>query len=294
MDIVNILKEFKLNSSTLKNNKIWIGGGYVRDKLAGLTEFHDYDIIIQSGCLVKIVDDFCNFLAKTYLIKRPKLKTLAASQTKQRTAMIVKVNSIKINSLNLSCDFSCLPVASDEQIPFELLKDAERRDYTMNALYYDIDTDEVIDPLGMGMAHLENGILDCPISPKETLMSDPVRIIRGARLIAKDPRRKFSLRTCEAIFDTDVIQAFMSSTTATDRIAAETNRLLKLESYRAGLDVFRDHSEIIKTMRDSLVGENSLCWMRRQMLDQYISQYFHVNDTAETIFFALPAEQVGS
>jgi tRNA nucleotidyltransferase (CCA-adding enzyme) len=62
----------------------------------------------------------------------------------------------------------------------ELLRaDAERRDFTVNALYRDLSTGEVVDPLGRGQDDLAKGVLHV-ISP-DSFRDDPLRILRGLR-----------------------------------------------------------------------------------------------------------------
>ncbi|MDR2350071.1 MAG: hypothetical protein LBF41_05520 [Deltaproteobacteria bacterium] len=63
-----------------------------------------------------------------------------------------------------------------------LREDAEARDFTLNAIYLDPLTDDLIDPLG-GLAHLERRTL-APAHPG-ILESDPVRALRAMSLISR-------------------------------------------------------------------------------------------------------------
>ena len=60
--------------------------------------------------------------------------------------------------------------------------DLHRRDFTINAIAYNIHTQEIIDPLNGG-ADLEKGILRM-ISPAN-LEDDPLRLMRGYRQAAQ-------------------------------------------------------------------------------------------------------------
>lgn len=62
--------------------------------------------------------------------------------------------------------------------------DAVRRDFTVNALYYDISNFTVLDFVG-GMADLHRHTLDLIGDPEERYREDPVRMLRAARLAAK-------------------------------------------------------------------------------------------------------------
>jgi tRNA nucleotidyltransferase (CCA-adding enzyme) len=61
--------------------------------------------------------------------------------------------------------------------------DANRRDFTANALYQDEDTGDVIDPTGTGLLDLRAGLLRTT-SP-ESFQEDPLRILRGTRFMSQ-------------------------------------------------------------------------------------------------------------
>jgi len=62
--------------------------------------------------------------------------------------------------------------------------DARRRDFTVNALYYDAATEEVIDFHG-GLADLKKRLLRVIGDPETRYREDPVRMLRAVRLAAK-------------------------------------------------------------------------------------------------------------
>lgn len=63
-------------------------------------------------------------------------------------------------------------------------EDALRRDFTVNALYYNIHDFSVIDYAG-GMRDLEDGLLRLMGDPETRYREDPVRMLRAARFAAK-------------------------------------------------------------------------------------------------------------
>jgi poly(A) polymerase len=65
-----------------------------------------------------------------------------------------------------------------------LEEDALRRDFTVNALYYNIDDFSVVDHVG-GMADLEAGQLRLIGSPEQRYREDPVRMLRAVRFAGK-------------------------------------------------------------------------------------------------------------
>lgn len=62
--------------------------------------------------------------------------------------------------------------------------DAWRRDFTVNALYYDIDNFAVLDYVG-GMTDLEAGLIRLIGDPVQRYQEDPVRMLRAVRFSAK-------------------------------------------------------------------------------------------------------------
>jgi len=63
-------------------------------------------------------------------------------------------------------------------------EDAWRRDFTVNALYYDINDFSVVDYTG-GVADLEAGLLRMVGDPRIRMREDPVRMLRAVRFAAK-------------------------------------------------------------------------------------------------------------
>tara|TARA_B100000378_G_scaffold274014_1_gene267813 strand:- start:142 stop:1392 length:1251 start_codon:yes stop_codon:yes gene_type:complete len=63
-------------------------------------------------------------------------------------------------------------------------EDAFRRDFTVNALFYDIATSSIIDYVG-GLKDLEAGLIRCIGKPEERFLEDPVRMLRAIALSAR-------------------------------------------------------------------------------------------------------------
>lgn len=63
--------------------------------------------------------------------------------------------------------------------------DCTRRDFTYNAIYRNISTDEVCDFNGSSLKDLEENILKCCGEPDVIFMEDPLRIIRAVRFFSR-------------------------------------------------------------------------------------------------------------
>jgi poly(A) polymerase len=63
-------------------------------------------------------------------------------------------------------------------------EDAFRRDFTLNALFYDIETRSIIDYVG-GLADIRAALIRCIGAPEERFQEDPVRMLRAVALAAR-------------------------------------------------------------------------------------------------------------
>ncbi len=64
------------------------------------------------------------------------------------------------------------------------IEDAHRREFTINALYYDVEKQTVVDHVG-GVSDLENRIIRSIGNPETRFCEDPVRMLRAVRFAAK-------------------------------------------------------------------------------------------------------------
>lgn len=65
------------------------------------------------------------------------------------------------------------------------LEDSLRRDLTINALFYNINTGEVEDFTTHGLKDLKAGLIRTPLCPEQTFKDDPLRILRVFRFAAR-------------------------------------------------------------------------------------------------------------
>jgi poly(A) polymerase len=65
-----------------------------------------------------------------------------------------------------------------------LVGDLQRRDFTVNAMAYDLGSRAFVDPFG-GQHDLAAGLLRTPATPEESFSDDPLRMMRAARFAAQ-------------------------------------------------------------------------------------------------------------
>jgi tRNA nucleotidyltransferase (CCA-adding enzyme) len=79
-------------------------------------------------------------------------------------------------------EFDVTPVPEDIRARGAILRDAERRDFTINSLIYDIRHEILHDPHG-GFEDLQDGVIRAV--SYDSFKQDPLRILRGARFAAR-------------------------------------------------------------------------------------------------------------
>jgi hypothetical protein len=79
--------------------------------------------------------------------------------------------------------------AADSRIPTvsfgSPVEDAERRDFTVNALFFNVTDNAIEDFTGHGLEDLRTGTLRTPLDPKVTFRDDPLRVLRALRFSAR-------------------------------------------------------------------------------------------------------------
>ncbi len=66
------------------------------------------------------------------------------------------------------------------EFTLDINEDARRRDFKCNAVYYDIASEKIVDPLD-GLTDIKNKVLDTVISPEKVFCNDGLRLMRLAR-----------------------------------------------------------------------------------------------------------------
>jgi poly(A) polymerase len=172
-----ILKRIS-QTANKSNFKIYLVGGYVRDRLLGI-DSNDIDI--------SVIGDAIEF---AYLCAKGFDTELTAVYKKFGTSLL---NIPVEGSDELKIEFASARKESytkssrKPDVEFSDLKDdLSRRDFTVNALAISLndDSEKVID-LFNGLEDLENKILTTPLDPVKTFDDDPLRMMRAARFASQ-------------------------------------------------------------------------------------------------------------
>ena len=169
-------------------NKIFIAGGYVRDYVMG-KDPKDLDLMVNK---VNGGIEFANWV--TQRIGNHKHGSNPVIFPRFGTAKF-NLNGITHNGLDLSgMDIEAVMPRAEKysagsrkpEVGFSSLQgDAERRDLTVNALFKNLSTGEILDLTGKGMQDIQKGIVRTPLEPSKTFTDDPLRMLRVVRFYAK-------------------------------------------------------------------------------------------------------------
>ena len=167
--ILNILQKNNLSSTICR-----VAGGWVRDKLLN-KESDDIDIAlsdIKGSKLTSLInEELYPGQDKVGIIQQN------AQKGKHLETATIKISNIWIDFINLRSE--------EENIIGTPLTDAQRRDLTINSLFYNINEKKVEDWTNKGLSDLKNGIIETPIDAQITFKDDPLRILRMLRFALK-------------------------------------------------------------------------------------------------------------
>jgi len=152
-------------------------------------------------------------------------------------------------------------------------EDAFRRDFTINALFYDIGTFSIIDYAG-GLEDLRAGIVRSIGDPAERFHEDPVRMLRA---IAFAARLGFTI-------DTPIDAAMASSRaeiarSAPARLIEEFYKLLRSGASEHAFRMMAERKLLEPIAHDLQKGATERLWQSLAALDAYRRRHEEVPDT---------------
>ena len=176
--------------------KAFVVGGAVRDLLAGITP-KDYDIATNAT-----PDEVKNLFRRSRIIGR----------RFQIVHVMSGAETLEVSTFRAGSGDGEAQTTKDEHgrilrdnIFGSQEEDASRRDFTVNALYYDPAAETIVD-FHHGVADLQQKTLRMIGDPRARYREDPVRMLRAARLSAKlgltlDPAAKAPIREMAVLLE---------------------------------------------------------------------------------------------
>ena len=166
-----------------------IVGGAVRDMIVG-TPAKDFDFVTDID-YDKLVEIFTN---NNFEIKET---------GKAFRVLIVRKGDQSFEIANFRKDGTYSDGRRPESTDIGTIEDdAARRDFTINALYYNLTSEHVIDPTGLGLIDRNTHLLRFVGNPKERILEDFLRVHRFYRFLSKGLiADKKSLTACREMFE---------------------------------------------------------------------------------------------
>jgi hypothetical protein len=193
-DILLIQSEFKAAGF-----KLFLVGGAVRDAYLGMKP-KDFDLATDA-----LPDEVEN------LMKGLAMRTLGTGKAFGVINVFTLENEYEVATFREDIGSGRRPDA----VKFTTIEgDVKRRDLTINALFYDIETSEIVDLVG-GIEDLENGVIRTVGPAEDRFGEDRLRILRAIRFAARFGSE----------LDADIVQALKKNSSlegiSTERIRDE-------------------------------------------------------------------------
>jgi poly(A) polymerase len=152
-------------------------------------------------------------------------------------------------------------------------EDAFRRDFTVNALFYDIATFSIIDYTG-GLNDLRDGLIRCIGEPTERFQEDPVRMLRAVAMAAR-----LRFRIDRPIDDAIAATRGEIARSAPARLIEEFYKLLRSGSAEQAFRMMADRQLLEPIARDLQKHADARLWRSLAALDSYRQRFEDIPDT---------------
>ncbi len=212
-------------AGTPYEGKVYLVGGYVRDKLLGRPLPNDIDLVLEGDALELAQFLYERGVAEHHPVTYPRFGTAMVHIGET----LVELVTARAESYH---DASRKP---QEVRPATLYEDALRRDFTVNTLLENLHTGEIVDPLGVGLSDLQAKLLRTPRDPHETFYEDPLRMLRAVRFAVQ-----LGFTIDPAVYQAILEQAERLAIVSIERIQTEFTRLMESPQAAAGLQMLLD------------------------------------------------------
>lgn len=229
-----------------------VAGGWVRDKIMS-KQSKDIDIAVDNMMGAKFADYIEMYCRRNNIDIKKGLISAKPDQGKNLETAIVYLFGNEIEIVNLRDEKYDGESRHPETIITDSpIKDAFRRDFTINSLFYNINKGQVEDFTGTGIEDIKNGVLRTPtvtpenkeevgrdINAKSTFLDDPLRIMRAIRF-ANRYNLSIDPEIVEAARDEGVQDAFKKMISR-ERIEIELRKIMsEQKSPRYALELIRE------------------------------------------------------
>jgi tRNA nucleotidyltransferase/poly(A) polymerase len=214
-------------------------GGWVRDKLLGIPS-SDIDTAINAMTGLSFLTKMKDYLGVPGNLAKHgikpederKIHTIAANPEKSKhlETSTTTLFGLDVDFVNLRKETYTEDTRNPQMEFGTAQEDAERRDATINALFYNLHTDVVEDFVG-GLTDLDAKLIRTPLEPKQTFKDDPLRVLRLIRFAS---RLDFKIHhdCMNWMGDTEIKKA-LERMISRERIGVELEKMVKGKQFPA-------------------------------------------------------------
>lgn len=257
----------KLISGSVFDGKTFLVGGSVRDSIMG-HDIKDYDFCVSipdGGVLL------AQFLCETYPKKCKNYVIFPTFGTAKLTLILDSGDEYDIEMVQTRKEQYHDKTSRNPECSFGTIEeDCFRRDLTINSLYLDLKTMEILDLTGMGFQDIQDHVIRTPTAPHITFTDDPLRMLRCVRFASRygwDIEDK----TYQALIDNTKSLSIISK----ERVFDEFSKILVSTNFLIGIE------NLISTgLMDFIIPEVSL-------MKGIAQNKFHIGDVYEHTMMAL-------
>ncbi|KAK5060153.1 hypothetical protein LTR84_010037 [Exophiala bonariae] len=226
-------------------------GGWVRDKLLGV-QSNDIDVALSTMTGLQFGQAMQVFMGKHgtkyeeeanqqgFAAALKDLHKIAANPEKSKhlETITTKMFGIDVDFVNLRKEVYAEDSRNPQMEFGTAEEDAMRRDATVNALFYNLDTQVVEDFTRRGFEDMDKKIIRTPLEPYQTFKDDPLRVLRLIRFACRlDYEIESASREC--MKDKSIHEALRLKISR-ERVGVEINKIMKGPDPYTGLKYIND------------------------------------------------------
>ncbi|KAK6531224.1 CCA tRNA nucleotidyltransferase, mitochondrial [Arthrobotrys megalospora] len=237
--LVDVAKSIDSTTPQSEPTVLRITGGWVRDKLLN-GKSHDIDIGINNMTGFEFASHLNKVLTSNvekYNIPAKSIHKIESNPEKSKhlETATTKILGLDIDFVNLRSE----TYSDDSRIPQMQFgtptEDALRRDACVNALFYNLMTQQVEDFTERGLSDLSARVLRTPLPPVQTFKDDPLRVLRLIRFAS---RLSFTITPdVEKAMQIPEIKTALKQKISRERVGVEVEKMLYGEHPFEALDI---------------------------------------------------------
>lgn len=235
-----------------------VAGGWVRDKLLGGPMARvDIDLAVDIPSGTEFAKLLRQWLRGEGAVATEGSSTTEVGVIRRCPARSKHLETARLSVLGLSLDVVSLRTeayVAGSRIPAVAWgtprEDAFRRDFTINALFFNASEGVVEDWTGRGVGDLRRRLVRTPLPPQTTLLDDPLRALRAVRFAARlafsvDPGLAAAARAA-------AVRRAFAEKISRERVAAELDAILTAPSAVRGVGLLA-HLRLLPLVLPSVV-----------------------------------------